>query len=286
MESGNQAVQLLISDDETAAREFSAKIDQFNDNRRNIDADITQQARRMLSENSKQEDFRRSTVLYNPSWHKGVVGIVASRLIDTYYRPTIILTQSGDLAAGSARSVEGFDLYSAIDACSDLLENFGGHMYAAGITLKPENIAEFKRRFENVVADTITEEQLLPSVEIDAEIAFSDITPKFLRILKQFQPFGPQNMTPVFMTRAVLDTGNMKIVGKYDEHLKLEVYQQNNPELRFSSIGFQLAEHYADLRSGMPFDICYTIEENNFKGRSIIQLYVKDIRACDSHPDC
>jgi single-stranded-DNA-specific exonuclease len=151
-------------------------------------------------------------------------------------------------------------------------------MYAAGITLKPENIDEFKRRFENVVAATITEEQLLPSVEIDAEIQFSDITPKFLRILKQFQPFGPQNMTPVFLTRSVLDTGKMKIVGKSDEHLKLEVYQENNPELHFSSIGFQLSEHYADIRSGMPFDICYTIEENNFKGRDIIQLYIKDIR--------
>ncbi|MDR1673533.1 MAG: single-stranded-DNA-specific exonuclease RecJ [Bacteroidales bacterium] len=278
MESGMQAVQLLISDDEKTARTFSDKINKFNENRRNIDADITRQALRMLSENGKQEDYRKSTVLYHPSWHKGVVGIVASRLIDTYYRPTVILTLSGDLATGSARSVEGFDLYSAIDACSDLLENFGGHMYAAGITIKPDNIAAFSRRFEDAVAAAITEKQLIPSVYIDAEIAFSDITPKFLRILKQFQPFGPQNMTPVFLSRTMLDSGSMKIVGKYDEHLKLEVYHKDHPQLRYPAIGFQLAEHYANIRAGTPFDICYTIEENTFKGNTTIQLHIKDIK--------
>jgi single-stranded-DNA-specific exonuclease len=277
MKSGKHAVQLLIADDEKTAREFSVEIDKFNTDRRDVDSDITQQARRMLSADPEQE-YRKSTVLYHPSWHKGVVGIVASRLIDTYYRPTVILTRSGEFATGSARSVNGFDLYSAIDACSDLLENFGGHMYAAGVTLKIENVAEFSRRFDEVVANNVTEDQLAPTVDIDAEIGFADITPKFIRILKQFQPFGPQNMTPVFLTRSVIDTGHMKIVGKSDEHLKLEVCQKDRPELNFPVIGFQLAEHYADIRTGTPFDICYSVVENTYKGATTVQLYAKDIR--------
>ncbi|MDR1865121.1 MAG: single-stranded-DNA-specific exonuclease RecJ [Bacteroidales bacterium] len=277
MESGKRAVQLLISDDEKTAREFGEKIDCFNSDRKNVDSGITQQALRMISADPEQE-YRKSTVLYHPSWHKGVVGIVASRLINTYYRPTVILTQSGNFAAGSARSVEGFDLYSAIDACSDLLENFGGHMYAAGITLKVENIREFSRRFDRAVASTITEEQLAPTIYIDAEIELEDITPKFIRILKQFQPFGPQNLPPVFLTRSVTDTGKMKIVGKSGEHLKLEVCRKDKPDICFPAIGFQLAEHYPVIRSGKPFDVCYTIEENTFRGVTSVQLYIKDIQ--------
>ncbi|MDR2039790.1 MAG: single-stranded-DNA-specific exonuclease RecJ [Bacteroidales bacterium] len=277
MESGNSAVQLLISDDEKAAREFGNEIDKFNDDRRNVDSDITRQALRMLSIDPEQE-YRKSTVLYNPSWHKGVVGIVASRLIETYYRPTVILTKSNDFATGSARSVDGFDLYSAIDACSDLLENFGGHMYAAGITLKIENVPEFSRRFEEIVASTITDNQLVPNVDIDAEINLTDITPKFIRILKQFKPFGPKNMTPVFLTRNISDLGNGKIVGKCGEHLRLDVLQKDMSDICFPAIGFQMAEHYNTVRSGIPFDICYTVEENTFKGKTTIQLHIKDIR--------
>ncbi len=277
MESGKHAVRLLISDDEKAAREVGAEIDRFNDNRRNIDSDITCQALRMLAADPEQE-YRKTTVLFEPTWHKGVVGIVASRLIETYYRPTVVLTKSNGFATGSARSVEGFDLYKAIDACNDLLENFGGHMYAAGITLKPEKVPEFSRRFEEVVAKAITEEQLIPSVDIDTEIGFADITPKFLRVLKQFQPFGPQNMSPVFLTRRVMDTGNSKIVGKCGEHLKLDVYQEHHPEIVFPAIGFQLSEHYSSIRSGTPFDICYAVEENTFRGKTTVQLYIKDIR--------
>jgi single-stranded-DNA-specific exonuclease len=226
-----------------------------------------------------EQDFRKTTVLFDPTWHKGVVGIVASRLTETYYRPTVILTESNGLATGSARSVEGFDLYKAIDACSDLLENFGGHMYAAGITLKKENVAAFSRKFDEVVAETITDEQLLPNILIDTEINFSDINPKFVRILKQFQPFGPKNMSPVFLTRNVEDVGSAKIVGKCGEHLKLDLRQVNHPEIIFPAIGFQLGEYYSTIiRSGKPFDICYAIEENTFRGETKIQLQVKGIR--------
>ncbi|MDR1603066.1 MAG: single-stranded-DNA-specific exonuclease RecJ [Tannerella sp.] len=280
MKSGRQAVELLISDNEKEASRFSAEINDSNENRRNVDANITQQALEKLAENPETK-HRKTTVLYDPSWHKGVIGIVASRLIETYYRPTVILTQSGDFANGSARSVEGFDLYAAIDTCSDLLENFGGHRYAAGLTLKKENIAEFSRRFEDTVAATIREEQLIPSVLIDAETGFAAITPKFLRILKQFQPFGPRNMHPVFLTRAVKDNGNAKLVGKNGEHLKLDVYSEKQPDLCFPAIGFQLAGHYNAIRSGKPFDICYTIDENTFRGKTTVQLYIKDIKICE-----
>jgi single-stranded-DNA-specific exonuclease len=278
MKSGKHAVELLISDEEKAARYAGVEIDRFNTDRKSVDSDITCQALRMLATDPEQE-FRKTTVLFNPSWHKGVVGIVASRLIETYYRPTVILTESNGIATGSARSVEGFDLYKAIDACSDLLENFGGHMYAAGVTLKKENVAAFSRKFEDAVAESITDEQLVPNIVIDAEIDFADINPKFVRILKQFQPFGPKNMSPVFLTRNVVDTGSAKIVGKCGEHLKLDLRQTSNPEIIYPAIGFQQGEHYPIVRSGIPFNICYAIEENTFKGETRIQLQVKDIKS-------
>ena len=280
MKSGKHAVELLVSDEERAARYTGVEIDRYNTDRRNIDSDITGQALRMLADDPKQE-YRRTTVLFNPSWHKGVVGIVASRLIETHYRPTVVLTESNGLATGSARSVEGFDLYKAIDSCSDLLENFGGHMYAAGLTMKKENVAAFSRRFEEVVAAIITDEQLVPNIEIDAEIDFTDIDAKFVRILKQFQPFGPKNMSPVFLTRNVVDTGAAKIVGKYGEHLKLELRQLCHPEIVFPAIGFQLSEHYPVTKSGAPFDVCFTVEENTFRGETKIQLQVKQLRAAE-----
>jgi single-stranded-DNA-specific exonuclease len=253
------------------------EIDRFNNDRKNVDSDITCQALRMLA-NTPGQEFRRTTVLFEPSWHKGVVGIVASRLIETYYRPTVILTESNGMATGSARSVDGFDLYKAVDACSDLLENFGGHMYAAGITLKKENLEAFKQKFENVVAETITEEQSAPIIMIDAEIDFSLITPKFVRILKQFRPFGPKNMSPVFMTRNVVDAGFARSVGKLGEHLKLDVRRANAPEITFPAIGFNFGEYYNAIRTGNPFDICYSIEENTFRGETKIQLQIKGIR--------
>jgi len=277
MKSGKHAVELLISDEERTAKHAGAEIDRYNTDRKNIDSDITRQALRMLAADPEQ-DFRKTTVLYNPSWHKGVVGIVASRLIETYYRPTVVLTESNGLATGSARSVEGFDLYKAIDACSDLLENFGGHMYAAGLTLKIENVETFKRKFEEIVSETITDEQLSPNIVIDAEIDFTDINPRFVRILKQFSPFGPKNMSPVFLTRNVADVGSAKTVGKYGEHLKLDVRQTNSSGLIFPAIGFQLGEHYSIAKSNKSFDICYTIEENTFRGETKLQLQLKGIR--------
>lgn len=277
MKSGKHAVDLLVSNDEKAAKFVGEEIDKYNKDRKTVDSDITHQAMRMLASDPEQ-DYKKTTVLFNPSWHKGVVGIVASRLIETYYRPTIILTESNGIVTGSARSVEGFDLYKAIDACSDLLENFGGHMYAAGVTLKLDNVTPFIRKFEEVVAETITEEQLQPTVDIDAEIGFPEITPKFVRILKQFQPFGPKNMSPVFLTRNVADTGEAKVVGKYGEHLRLELRQADHPNLIFPAIGFQMGEHYLSVHAGKPFDVCYTIEENTFRNETKVQLYVKDIK--------
>ncbi len=277
MESGRHAVELLISDNEKMAKMAGEAINQHNNNRKNIDSEITHQALRMLATDPEQE-YRKSTVLFEPTWHKGVVGIVASRLIDTYYRPTVVLTESNGFATGSARSIEGFDLYKAIDHCSDLLENFGGHMYAAGLTMKIENVPLFSRKFEEFVSQSISDEQLLPSVDIDVEMDFAQITPKFLRILKQFQPFGPSNMSPVFVTRQVIGNGNTKIVGKYGEHLKLEVQQKEHPETIFPAIGFNLSEHYNDIKSGKPVDLCYSIEENTFRGITTVQLHVKDIR--------
>jgi len=277
MKSGKYAVELLISDEERNARNAGVEIDRFNNDRKNIDSEITCQALRMLA-NDPEQEYRKTTVLFDPSWHKGVVGIVASRLIETYYRPTIILTESEGMATGSARSVEGFDLYKAIDACSELLENFGGHMYAAGLSMKKENVEKFSRKFEDVVAQTITDEQLSPNIMIDTEINFSDIYPKFMRILKQFQPFGPKNMSPVFLTRSVVDVGSGKTCGKFGEHLKLDLRQTNNPDIVFPAIGFNLGELYPIIRTGISFDVCYTIEENTFRGETKIQLQLKGIK--------
>ncbi len=277
IESGEKAVDLLTSHDERLAVEMSSKINDFNQTRRNIDRSITQEALQMISSDPRLNNSK-STVLYNPNWHKGVIGIVASRLTETYYRPTVILTESNGFATGSARSVLGFDLYQAIDACGDLLENFGGHMYAAGLTLKKENIERFQERFERVVSETITDDQLIPKVEIDTQIDFSDISENFYNTLKHFQPFGPDNSAPVFMTSSVFDNGSGRLVGSSSEHLKLELLQKEDPYHQFPAIGFSMAEHYHLVREGKPFDICYSIEENEFRGNITLQLNLKDIK--------
>jgi single-stranded-DNA-specific exonuclease len=277
MNSGKHAVELLIADEERSAKFASIDIDRYNNDRKHVDSSIHTQAIRMLSSDPEQE-YRKSTVLFDPSWHKGVVGIVASRMIETYHRPTVILTQSDDYATGSARSVDGCALYATIDACSELLENFGGHKYAAGLTMKLENLEKFKIKFEKIVSETITEEQLTPQIDIDIEINFDQITPKFMRILKQFRPFGPQNMTPIFLTRNVIDIGSGRIVGKSGEHLKLDLRQVNNNVIIFPAIGFQLSEYYPIIRSKEPIDICYSIEENTFRGVTNLQLRIRDIR--------
>lgn len=277
MKSGNKAVELLIAHDDHVAREIGDVIDVFNNDRKSIDRQITQEAIRMIAaENNYSE--KNSTVLFNPEWHKGVIGIVASRLIETYFRPTVVLTESNGFATGSARSVPGFDIYQVVEACSDLLENFGGHMYAAGMTMKIENVNAFRKRFEEMVAKNIQPSQMAPKIEIDSVISLKDIDDKFCRILKEFQPFGPENMSPVFMASGVVDNGAAKTVGTSKEHLKMEVFSEDDHNRVFQSIAFQQAHHYNLIRAGISFDACFTIEENVFRGKSNWQLNIKDIK--------
>ncbi|HUV00835.1 MAG TPA: single-stranded-DNA-specific exonuclease RecJ [Bacteroidales bacterium] len=277
METGSKAVELLISNDSKLATGISKEINCFNIERRTVDRTITNEAMRMISEDQGTVNAR-TTVLYNPSWKKGVIGIVASRLIETYYRPTVILTESNGFATGSARSVQGYDLYQAIESCSDLLESFGGHMFAAGLTLKKENIKPFMERFEQFVNSTITEDQLMPRVFIDTELAFSEIDEEFFNVINKFQPFGPENMSPVFVSRSVFDTGAGRMVGSSGEHLKLELCQESTGIKSLSAIAFSQANHFEYIRSGKPFDICYSIEMNEFRGNRNLQLNIRDIK--------
>jgi len=275
IESGKQAVELLVSEKREEAALHCEKIDTHNQTRRNIDKTITEEA---LQEIAKADKYKYSTVLYNPSWHKGVVGIVASRLIESYYRPTIILTESNGFATGSARSIPGFDLYQAITECADLLESYGGHMYAAGITLKTENVQKLRDRFEEVVKNTIPSEMLIPQIEIDTELNFKDISPKLFRILKQFEPFGPENMTPVFFAENVSDNGYARLVGTDEEHLQLGLIQEDLPFTVYRAIAFNQASHLRKIKKGTAFDIAYILVENNFRGTTSLQLNIKDIK--------
>ncbi|NMC38657.1 MAG: single-stranded-DNA-specific exonuclease RecJ [Bacteroidales bacterium] len=283
METGGKAVELLISNDARVATGISKEINNFNIERRNVDRSITTEAMRMISEDQRTVNAR-TTVLYNPSWKKGVIGIVASRLIETYYRPTVILTESNGFATGSARSVQGYDLYQAIEACGDLLESFGGHMFAAGLTLKKENIRPFMERFEQYVNSTITEDQLVPRIFIDSELSFDEINEDFFNFLNRFQPFGPENMSPVFVSRNVLDTGTGRMVGSSGEHLRLELYQNSLQSKTFPAIAFSQANHFEYIRGGQPFDICYSVEMNEFRGNRNLQLNIKDIKISGEDP--
>lgn len=277
IQSGREAVELLVAKDYKFAREKSNNINQYNDTRRELDKSITLEANAVIDASDFVESNRKSIVIYNEEWHKGVIGIVASRLAEEYYRPSIVLTKSGDLITGSARSIPGFDVYKAIDSCRDILENFGGHMYAAGLSLKEENLSEFRDRFELFVSENIEVGQLIPQIDIDSIIDFKDITPQFFRILSQFNPFGPENMKPVFCTKNVLDYGGSRLVGKDQTHLKLEVIDNNSRNI-MSGIGFGMGNHFEYIKSGKPFDICYTIEENTFNGKTGLQLLIRDIR--------
>jgi single-stranded-DNA-specific exonuclease RecJ len=277
METGSKAVDLLVSSDTRLATGISKEINNFNIERRSVDRIITAEAMRMIAEDQRTVNSR-TTVLYNPTWKKGVIGIVASRLIETYYRPTVILTESNGFATGSARSVQGYDLYQAIEACSDLLESFGGHMFAAGLTLKKENIRPFMDRFEHYVNNTITEEQLVPRIFIDAELSFSEINEEFFKTMSQFQPFGPENMSPVFVSRNIFDTGSGRMVGSSGEHLKLDLCQESTGQKSFSAIAFSQANHFEYIKGGNPFDICYSLEMNEFRGNRNLQLNVRDIK--------
>ncbi|MBQ2006489.1 MAG: single-stranded-DNA-specific exonuclease RecJ, partial [Bacteroidales bacterium] len=278
MESGRLAVELLKATDMATALKIGEQINESNNERKNIDREITQEALEMAQNNPISSDV---TIVYNPLWNKGVVGIVASRLVEAYYRPAIVLTKSNGFITGSARSIGGFDLYEAIESCSDLLENFGGHIYAAGLTLREENFDEFTRRISSFIEGKITKEMLVPVVEIDAKLDFAQITPKFFRILKQFQPFGPGNNNPVFMTDNVYDAGTGRKVGAGGLHMKLDLIQETQPYHQIPSIAFNMAEHYDYIREGNPIDICYAIVENYYRGNSSIQLRLRDLRERD-----
>lgn len=275
--SAAEAVDLLVTGDIKLAKEMAMKINTYNQARKDLDKNITEEATRILQSCTNLED-RKGIVVYNEEWHKGVIGIVASRLSEEYYRPAVVLTRSGDVATGSARSVPGFDIYKAIESCRDLLENFGGHTYAAGLSMKIENVPHFIKRFETYVAENIQEEQMQPTIDIDAEIKFQEITPKFFRVLKQFNPFGPDNNKPIFCTKRVFDYGTSRLVGRDQEHLKLELVDSHSESI-MNGIAFGMSQHNDKVKSFNPFDICYHIEENTFNGNTSIQLLVKDIHS-------
>jgi single-stranded-DNA-specific exonuclease len=276
IDSGRDAVALLVSSEPHLAERMSFDINVCNETRKDLDRNITLEALELIAQN-KSLHKKKSTVLFKPEWHKGVIGIVASRLTETYYKPTVILTESKGFATGSARSVDGFDLYKAIDSCSDLLENFGGHMYAAGLTLKPENVPAFIERFEQFVNDNILPEQMVPQIEIDDVIHLKDIDARFYRILKQFHPYGPGNMKPVFASRRVFDYGTSKAVGKDRDHLKIELIEEHSPAIK-QGVAFGLASHLPHIKSGKPFDVCYCIDENVFNGNASLQMMVRDFK--------
>lgn len=273
---GNNSVKLLISNSKENASEYGRIINDRNDNRKEIDRTITDEAR-VLVESDINYKTRKCTVIYNPSWMKGVVGIVASRLIESYYRPTVVLTESNGLISGSARSIVGFDLYQAIEHCSDLLENFGGHTYAAGLTMKSENLEPFKTKFEAYVNANITDDILIPHLNIDCYLDLKEIDSKLMREISKFQPFGPGNNRPVFCTKNVHDSGQGRPVGKTGEHLKLDII--NKDIIRsIPAIAFGQSNKGDYALSGNPFDICYSITENNYRGETKLQLRVKDIK--------
>lgn len=274
MKHGLHAVNLLTEENMVQARIFAAEIEEYNKDRRDTDKVITEEALAQIEELNEQE--RKTTVVFRETWHKGVIGIVASRLTETYYRPTLVFTRSGEKLAASARSVRGFDVYDALEGCSEFIEQFGGHKYAAGLTLLSEQYENFKRKFEEVVSSTIDPHLLVPEVQIDAEIDLRDITPKFHRILKQFAPFGPGNMSPVFMTRDLKDTGYARCVGGDDKHLKARFFQNKNNR-SFDAIGFDLGKKCDLVANGKTVKAAYCIEENEFQGNISLQLKLKDL---------
>ena len=278
----SDSVRLLLADKKEHAEKLAASINDLNDERREFDNRITEEALGMIADDQELKDAK-STVVFNERWHRGVIGIVASRLTDYYYRPTIVLTRANGLITGSARSIKSFDIYDAIDHCSDLLEHFGGHKYAAGLSMKPENLNEFRRRFEAYVSEHLVDEDFVPELEVDLKIKFADITPKFMRILNQFAPFGPGNMAPVFWTDNVIDAGGSRPVGGH-RHLKLTVSQVGDAEqgvAPFSGIAFQKGDLFDRIHDGEPFSICYHLEYNTWQGKTNLQLNVKDIKFRD-----
>ena len=278
MQSGREAVELLVARDVKDANRKSLEIDQYNKDRKELDKRITEEANAILEERGEMHSPKRSIVIYNKHWHKGIIGIVASRLTELYYNPSVVLTLSNGLATGSSRSVQGFDIYKAIESTSDLLENFGGHTYAVGLSLKEENIPAFTSRFEDYVAANILPEQLTPQIDIDAFLSFSEITPEFVSTLRLFNPFGPGNLKPTFCSRRVKDFGTSKLVGRNLEHIKLEMVDDTSGRV-INGIAFNMASYFEHIHSGKPFNICFTIEENKHQNSTSLQLLVKQIRA-------
>ena len=275
MKHGLHAVQLLVEEDEKLAEKYAAEIEAYNAERKDADRTITEEALQLIEELKEQERF--TTVVYGEHWHKGVIGIVASRLTETYYRPTLVFTKSGNKLAASARSVKGFDVYNALEACTEHIEQFGGHKYAAGLTLDESCYEDFKNKFEEVVSQSIDQKLLTPEINADLELNLNEITPKFYRILKQFAPFGPGNMTPVFLTQHLTDTGYGKAVGQTQDHLKCSVQQL--PDKNFiSAIGFNLGDKLPLIQHKKPFDTVYSIDENEWNGNVSLQLKLRDIR--------
>ncbi|RKN82970.1 single-stranded-DNA-specific exonuclease RecJ [Ulvibacterium marinum] len=274
MKHGQHAVNLLTEIDLEQARKFAKEIEQFNLDRRNLDQEITQEALIQIQENKEEERF--TSVVFKDTWHKGVIGIVASRLTETYYRPTLVFTKSGDRLSASARSVKGFDVYNALEGCSDCIEQFGGHKYAAGLTLLEGQYEAFKQQFEKVVSETIDPNLLTPEIKVDARIELTDITPKLLRIIKQFAPFGPGNMTPIFMAENLHDTGYGKGVGENEKHLKLSLVQNGMGSI--GAIGFNLGEKLSVTANKKSFDAVFSLDENEWQGRVSLQLKLKDLR--------
>ncbi|MCP4910010.1 MAG: single-stranded-DNA-specific exonuclease RecJ [Bacteroidetes bacterium] len=284
IDSATDSVRLLISNNKGHTIRLGNQINELNLTRRKLDTNITREALQMLANRENGNGVsKKASIVYNANWHKGVVGIVASRLIDNYYRPTVVLTRADGLITGSARSVKGFDVYNAIESTSHLLENFGGHTYAAGMSLKPENLESFITEFNKYTEENITQEMLIPEIEIDTELFISDINYKFYKILRQFAPFGPGNMSPVFLTKNVIDTGYVKLVGKNDEskHLKFSAVHPDRTGNPVPSIAFNQARHFKKMKEGKIFDICYHIEENFWLGNTTLQLRVLDIKFHD-----
>jgi len=275
IEHGSKAVTLLTCEDEKEAQSNAIAIDDTNSQRRDLDLGTTNEAIELIESDYLQKT-KRTTVLFNAGWHKGVIGIVASRLIERYYRPTIILTETEGMVTGSARSVKDYDVHQAIEQCSELLEQFGGHKYAAGLSMRPHHVEAFIQKFEQVVSSTIQPEQLIPRIDIDIETEFHEITPKLLRILKQFAPHGPENMAPVFCSKSVFDTGWGQVFG--NNHLKLELYQKNNPHIRFQAIAFDKGDYISFFQNKRPMDIVFKIQENEFRGTTTFQLVIEDLR--------
>jgi len=274
MKHGQHAVNLLTETDMEQASKFASEIEKFNYDRRELDQEITKEALSQIESNDEQEGF--TTVVYKDSWHKGVIGIVASRLTETYYRPTLVFTKSGDKLAASARSVKGFDVYNALLGCSDCIEQFGGHKYAAGLTLLEEQYGAFKKQFEKVVSETIDPVLLTPEISVDAPIEIKEITPKLMRIIRQFAPFGPGNMTPVFMAENLKDNGYAKGVGQDEKHLKLSATQNGSQPI--GGIGFNLGDKLSLVKNGQSFDAVFSLDENEWQGNVSLQLKIRDIR--------